>query len=73
MNGVILGFVMYLFVDLDVDISLMGVFLNGLNINDGVGFIYLEVLVVFVLDKKVDVGLVFDGDGDCVIVIDEIG
>lgn len=71
--GVMLLLVVYLFVDLDVDIFIMGVFLNGLNINDGVGFIYLEVLSVFLKEKGVDVGLVFDGDGDCLIVIDEKG
>lgn len=65
--------VIYLFVDLDVDVLIMGIFLNGLNINDGVGLIYFEVFSVFVKEKNVDFGFVFDGDGDCLIVVDEKG
>lgn len=44
-----------------------------MNINEGVGFIYLEGLVELVKEKGVDIGFVFDGDGDCLIVVDEKG
>lgn len=72
-NGVILISVNCLFVDFEIDFYIMGINLDGLNINDGVGFMYLECLVEMVVEKGVDVGLVFDGDGDCIIVVDEFG
>ncbi|EJH4825314.1 phosphoglucosamine mutase [Listeria monocytogenes] len=72
-NGATAGFATHLFADLDADISSMGASPNGLNINDGVGSTHPEALAAFVLDKKADVGLAFDGDGDRVIAIDEIG
>ncbi|EAG4304400.1 phosphoglucosamine mutase [Listeria monocytogenes] len=72
-NGATAGLATHLFADLDADISSMGVSPNGLNINDGVGSTHPEALAAFVLDKKADVGLAFDGDGDRVIAIDEIG
>ncbi|EHK9337528.1 phosphoglucosamine mutase [Listeria monocytogenes] len=72
-NGATAGLATHLFADLDADISSMGASPNGLNINDGVGSTHPEALAAFVLDKKADVGLAFDGDGDRVIAIDEIG
>ncbi|OFG66955.1 phosphoglucosamine mutase [Listeria monocytogenes] len=72
-NGATAGLATHLFADLDADISSMGASPNGLNINDGVGSTHPEALAAFVLDKKTDVGLAFDGDGDRVIAIDEIG
>lgn len=72
-NGVIVIVVNCVFVDLEIDFYIMGISFNGLNINDGVGFIYFEVLVEMVVEKGVDVGLVFDGDGDRIIVVDELG
>ncbi|HAC5069763.1 TPA_asm: phosphoglucosamine mutase [Listeria monocytogenes] len=72
-NGATSSLATHLFADLDADISSMGASPNGLNINDGVGSTHPEALATFVLDKKADVGLAFDGDGDRVIAIDEIG
>ncbi|RJB05660.1 phosphoglucosamine mutase [Listeria monocytogenes] len=72
-NGATSVLATHLFADLDADISSMGASPNGLNINDGVGSTHPEALAAFVLDKKADVGLAFDGDGDRVIAIDEIG
>ncbi|CAM2363000.1 phosphoglucosamine mutase [Listeria seeligeri] len=72
-NGATSGLATHLFADLDADISSMGASPNGLNINDGVGSTHPEALAAFVLEKKADVGLAFDGDGDRVIAIDEIG
>ncbi|EJS5928334.1 phosphoglucosamine mutase [Listeria monocytogenes] len=72
-NGATSSLATHLFADLDADISSMGASPNGLNINDGVGSTHPEALAAFVLDKKADVGLAFDGDGDRVIAIDEIG
>ena len=63
----------HLFADLDADIHTMGSSPNGLNINAGVGSTHPEALAAFVLEKKADVGLAFDGDGDRIIAIDEKG
>lgn len=63
----------HLFADLDADISTMGASPNGLNINDGVGSTHPDALVEFLLERKADVGLAFDGDGDRLIAIDEKG
>ncbi|HWO76947.1 MAG TPA: phosphoglucosamine mutase [Bacillus sp. (in: firmicutes)] len=63
----------HLFADLEADLSTMGASPNGLNINDGVGSTHPEALAQFVLEKKADVGLSFDGDGDRLIAVDEHG
>jgi phosphoglucosamine mutase len=63
----------HLFADLDADISTMGNSPNGLNINDGVGSTHPEKLANMVMEKGVDIGLAFDGDGDRLIAIDEKG
>ncbi len=62
-----------LFADLEADFYTMGTSPNGLNINDGVGSTHPEKLRDFVLEKNADVGLAFDGDGDRVIAVDELG
>ncbi|WP_217587131.1 phosphoglucosamine mutase [Lentibacillus saliphilus] len=63
----------HLFADLEADIFTIGSSPNGLNINDGVGSTHPETLQAFVLDKKADIGLAFDGDGDRLIAVDEKG
>ncbi|HEX7064111.1 MAG TPA: phosphoglucosamine mutase [Bacillales bacterium] len=63
----------HVFADLEADISTMGASPNGVNINDGVGSTHPEALVDFVLEKGADVGLAFDGDGDRLIAVDELG
>ncbi|CAM4109884.1 phosphoglucosamine mutase [Lederbergia lenta] len=63
----------HLFADLDADISTMGSSPNGLNINEGVGSTHPEALAALVKEKDADVGLAFDGDGDRLIAIDELG
>ena len=63
----------HVFADLDADISTMGASPNGLNINDGVGSTHPEKLAEFVLEKKANIGLAFDGDGDRLIAVDENG
>jgi phosphoglucosamine mutase len=62
-----------LFADLEAEISTIGTTPNGLNINDGFGSTHPETLAKFVLDKKADIGLAFDGDADRLIAIDEKG
>lgn len=63
----------HLFADLEADIVTIGTSPNGKNINLGVGSTHPEALVKFVKEKKVDIGLAFDGDGDRLIAVDETG
>jgi phosphoglucosamine mutase len=46
---------------------------NGVNINDGCGSLYPEVVREAVLKHKADVGISHDGDGDRAILVDETG
>lgn len=46
---------------------------NGKNINDQCGSQHPETLSETVLEKKAEVGLAFDGDGDRLIAVDEKG
>ncbi|MCG6528189.1 phosphoglucosamine mutase, partial [Vibrio parahaemolyticus] len=46
---------------------------DGLNINDKVGATDVRALQQRVVDEKADLGLAFDGDGDRIIMVDELG
>ena len=46
---------------------------DGLNINDGCGATAPEALQRLVVEHKADAGFAFDGDGDRVMVVDELG
>ena len=46
---------------------------DGKNINKGVGSTHLESIQALVKEKKLDIGLSFDGDGDRILVIDNEG
>ncbi len=72
-NGATYTTINRLFADLEVDFYTMGTKPNGLNINDGVGSTHPEKLAQFVVQKNADAGLAFDGDGDRVIAVDELG
>lgn len=72
-NGATTPLLSRLFADLDTEFFLMGNKPNGVNINEKVGSTHPEQLQQFVLDKASHVGLAFDGDGDRVIAIDELG
>jgi phosphoglucosamine mutase len=63
----------HVFADLDADLSTIGVSPNGVNINNGVGSTHPEGLSQLVIDKGADIGLAFDGDGDRLIAVDELG
>src|SRR5699024_3367667 len=63
----------HVFADLEANISSMDSSPNGLNINDGVGSTMPEALVDFVKEEEADIGLAFDGDGDRLIAVDELG
>lgn len=72
-NGAASPLLNRLFADLDTDFDVTAASPNGLNINDGVGSTHPEHLAKFVLEKEADVGLAFDGDGDRLIAVDELG
>ncbi|KAB8126627.1 phosphoglucosamine mutase [Gracilibacillus oryzae] len=63
----------HLFADLEADISTIGSSPNGLNINNGFGSTHPEKLQALVIEKGADIGLAFDGDGDRLIAVDELG
>ena len=72
-NGATSTLVNRVFADLETEFFTMGTSPNGLNINDGVGSTHPEKLAEFVVEKGADLGLAFDGDGDRVIAVDELG
>ncbi|MBU5369082.1 phosphoglucosamine mutase [Enterococcus avium] len=72
-NGATSTSVNRLFADLETDFYTMGTSPNGLNINAGVGSTHPEALANMVVEKGADAGLAFDGDGDRVIAVDELG
>lgn len=72
-NGATSSLAPHLFADLEAEIDTIGNNPNGLNINEDVGSTNPEALKQLVLDKELDVGFAFDGDGDRLIAIDELG
>ena len=72
-NGAASPVVNRLFADLETDFYTMGANPDGININNGVGSTHPDVLGKFVVEKKADVGLAFDGDADRCIAVDENG
>ncbi|WP_225743136.1 phosphoglucosamine mutase [Marinilactibacillus sp. Marseille-P9653] len=72
-NGAASPLLNRLFADLDTEFDVTGASPDGLNINDGVGSTHPEHLAEFLLEKGADVGLSFDGDGDRLIAVDELG
>lgn len=46
---------------------------NGKNINLDCGSTHLDSIKSLVLEKKLDIGLSFDGDGDRILVVDQDG
>ena len=46
---------------------------DGMNINTNCGSTHIEVLQVYVKEKKLDVGFAYDGDADRCIAVDENG
>jgi len=62
-----------LFNRLGADVESLFVKPDGKNINHGCGSEHTEVLAKKVVEKKADVGLAFDGDGDRMVAVDELG
>ena len=62
-----------LFADLGADIVPIGCSPNGRNINDGCGSTSPELLQLTVPGVRAQVGIALDGDGDRVVMVDELG
>jgi phosphoglucosamine mutase len=61
------------FRELGANVSVIGAAPDGLNINLDVGSTHLAGLSQAVLDRKADLGIAFDGDGDRVLMVDRDG
>ncbi|ONF43236.1 phosphoglucosamine mutase [Marinobacter lutaoensis] len=61
------------FRELGARVSVIGGEPDGLNINLNVGSTHLDALRQAVLEKKADLGIAFDGDGDRVQMVDRDG
>lgn len=70
-NGAAYRVAPHVFTELDGQVFSYGVQPDGLNINDGCGSLYPEVVQKGVIDHHADVGIALDGDGDRVILVDE--
>lgn len=61
------------FTDAGATVTVIGADPDGLNINDGVGSTYLDVLAAAVLEHGADVGIAHDGDADRCLAVDANG
>jgi phosphoglucosamine mutase len=61
------------FADLGAEIVPIGCSPNGRNINDGCGSTHTELLQLTVPGVRAHVGVALDGDGDRVMMVDELG
>lgn len=72
-NGATYHIAPLLFSELGADLTVLGTKPNGLNINKDCGSTHLEHLQKTVLSQKADLGIAFDGDGDRVLMVDNLG
>lgn len=72
-NGAAYHIAPNVFRELGADVIEIGTEPNGLNINLACGATHPELLQQTVLQKKADVGIALDGDGDRIIMIDHHG
>ncbi|CEO40245.1 phosphoglucosamine mutase [Photobacterium kishitanii] len=61
------------FSELGAEVITIGCEPNGININDKVGATDVAALQAKVLAEKADFGIALDGDGDRIIMVDELG
>ncbi len=59
--------------ELGAEVIAMGVEPDGFNINEGVGSTDIAQLSRLVVEKKADLGIAYDGDGDRVLFVDQNG
>jgi phosphoglucosamine mutase len=72
-NGATFDVAPKLFTGLGADVDALFVHPDGKNINDNCGSQNPEVLRKNVVNKRADIGLAFDGDGDRLVAVDETG
>ena len=72
-NGAVYKVAPEVFYELGAEVFPIGVKPDGENINDKCGSLYPEVVAKLVKEKKADIGITLDGDGDRVILVDEKG
>ena len=72
-NGAAYTIAPKVFEELGAEVHAIGVEPDGFNINDGCGATMPETLQQTVLEKKADVGISLDGDGDRLIMVDHKG
>lgn len=61
------------FKELGAEVILIGASPDGLNINDQCGATHTELLQKTVVERKADLGIAYDGDGDRVMMVDHTG
>lgn len=61
-----------LFKDFDLEVTIINNEPNGININDQCGSTHPNVLQEFMQEKDFDFGISFDGDGDRLMIVDEL-
>jgi len=59
--------------ELGAEVVTMGVQPDGFNINEGVGSTDMAALAQLVVDRRADLGIAYDGDGDRVLFVDATG
>lgn len=61
------------FEELGAKVDVIGADPDGLNINEGFGATRPETLRRTVMERKADIGIALDGDGDRLIMVDHVG
>lgn len=72
-NGATYAAAPRIFADLGADVTVLAASPNGKNINDHCGSQHTEILRERVVRDGADMGFAFDGDGDRLIAVDELG
>lgn len=72
-NGALYKVAPELFEELNATVYLINDNPDGMNINDNCGSTNPDLVSKLVLEKKADIGISFDGDGDRIIAVDENG
>ena len=72
-NGATSGIAAEVFEDWGADLTVLFDTPDGTNINDGCGSEHPQALSRKVVETGADIGLAFDGDGDRLVAVDELG
>ena len=72
-NGATYKLAERIFKDLGINCEIINNNPDGININDNCGSTHLDNLKKLVVEKKLDLGIAYDGDGDRCLAVDENG